>query len=84
MRLYLFLFLFLLSLSGVTQVTSNPAFPINSKAVTITFDSSKDSRLGLFTSDLYAHTGVFVSGNSNWQHVIGSWGNNTIQPKLTN
>ncbi|HET6556250.1 MAG TPA: alpha-amylase family glycosyl hydrolase [Prolixibacteraceae bacterium] len=69
---------------GFAQLTTNPALPINSKAVTITFDSSKDSRLGLFTSDLYAHTGVFISGNPNWQHVIGSWGNNTLQPKLTN
>jgi glycosidase len=66
------------------QVTTNPSLPIDSKPVTITFDSSKETRLGLFTSDLYAHTGVFISGNSNWQHVIGSWNNNTIQPKLTN
>jgi len=66
------------------QLTTIPALPIDSKAVTITFDSSKDSRLGYFSSDLYAHTGVYVAGNSNWQHVIGSWGNNTTQPKLTN
>jgi len=66
------------------QVTTNPALPIAAKTVTVTFDSSKEPRLGLFTADLYAHTGVFVDGNSNWQHVIGSWGNNTVQPKLTN
>ncbi|MFY9150763.1 MAG: alpha-amylase family glycosyl hydrolase [Prolixibacteraceae bacterium] len=66
------------------QLTTVPALPIDSKAVTITFDSSKDSRLGFFTSDLYAHTGVIIYGNTDWQHVIGSWGNNTLQPKLTN
>ncbi|MDP2336028.1 MAG: alpha-amylase family glycosyl hydrolase [Bacteroidota bacterium] len=66
------------------QVTTNPALPNANKAVTITFDSSKESRLGLFTSDLYAHTGVIVDGKTSWQHVIGSWGNNTVQPKLTN
>ena len=66
------------------QVTTNPALPIETKAVTITFDSSKEARLGFFTSDLYAHTGVIVEANTQWQHVIGSWGNNAIQPKLTN
>jgi glycosidase len=66
------------------QITTNPALPIETSAVTITFDSSKETRLGFFTSDLYAHTGVIVEGNTQWQHVIGSWGNNTLQPKLTN
>ncbi|MGE5429309.1 MAG: alpha-amylase family glycosyl hydrolase [Methylococcaceae bacterium] len=66
------------------QITTTPALPAQNQPVTITFDSSKDSRLGLFTGDLYAHTGVFISGNTNWQHVIGTWGNNTFQPKLTN
>jgi glycosidase len=66
------------------QITTIPALPIQNQSVTITFDSSKESRLGLFTGDLYAHTGVFIVGNSNWQHVIGTWANNAVQPKLTN
>lgn len=66
------------------QITTNPAFPIETSAVTITFDSSKETRLGFYTSDLYAHTGVIVEGITPWQHVIGLWGNNDIQPKLTN
>ena len=66
------------------QVTTSPALPIETSAVTITFDSSKETRLGFYTSDLYAHTGVIVEGNTQWQHVIGSWANNTQQPKLTN
>lgn len=66
------------------QVTTTPALPLETSAVTITFDSSKETRLGFYTSDLYAHTGVIVEGNTQWQHVIGSWGNNTLQPKLTN
>ena len=69
---------------GFAQLTTIPALPIDSKTVTITFDSSKDSRLGYFTSDLYAHTGVSISGIGTWKHVIGTWGNNTVQPKLTN
>ncbi|HEY3370098.1 MAG TPA: alpha-amylase family glycosyl hydrolase, partial [Prolixibacteraceae bacterium] len=66
------------------QITTIPALPAQNQGVTITFDSSKESRLGLFTGDLYAHTGVFINGTTDWQHVIGSWGNNTFQPKLTN
>ena len=66
------------------QITTNPVLPSQNKAVTITFDSSKESRLGLFTGDLYAHTGVYVNGNTNWQHVIGTWKDNAVQPKLTN
>lgn len=69
---------------GFSQITTNPALPNQNKAVTITFDSSKESRLGLFTSDLYAHTGVKIEGYTDWRHVIGAWGNNTQQPKLTN
>lgn len=66
------------------QITTNPSLPVQNQAVTITFDSSKESRLGLFTGDLYAHTGVYVNGNTNWLHVIGTWGINASQPKLTN
>ena len=69
---------------SVAQITTSPALPIETNAVTITFDSSKETRLGFYTSDLYAHTGVIIEGNTQWQHVIGSWGNNTLQPKLTN
>jgi len=66
------------------QITTSPALPVQNQAVTITFDSSKESRLGFFAGDLYAHTGVFINGNTNWLHVIGTWGVNTAQPKLTN
>jgi hypothetical protein len=84
-RLYLFLISVLLPVYLSAQsITTNPALPIDSKPVTITFDSSKESRLGYFTSDLYAHTGVILEGSSSWQHVIGTWGNNSVQPKLTN
>jgi len=69
---------------SIAQITTNPALPIDSKAVTITFDSSKDSRLGLFSGDLYAHTGVSIAGSGDWKHVIGSWNDNSKQPKLTN
>jgi 1,4-alpha-glucan branching enzyme len=69
------------------QITTNPALPVESKKVTITFDSSKESRLGFFTADLYAHTGLITdksASDNDWKYVIESWGNNTTQPKLTN
>jgi glycosidase len=66
------------------QLSTNPALPINSKSVVLTFDSSKEPRLGYYTSDLYVHTGVTIEGKGDWQHVIGSWGINTQQPMLTN
>ncbi|MFA5327399.1 MAG: alpha-amylase family glycosyl hydrolase [Prolixibacteraceae bacterium] len=83
-RIVLFILLFVLPTYIFGQITTNPALPVSNQAVTITFDSSKDSKLGYFTSDLYAHTGVIVAGSTEWKHVIGTWANNTIQPKLTN
>lgn len=80
--LFLLLFLF----AGIlvsAQISTDPALPVASKKVVITFDSSKESRLGFYTSDLYAHTGVLIDGKTDWQHVIGNWGDNTVQPKLT-
>lgn len=75
---------FFLPLYLFAQISTRPAIPIDSKAITITFDSSKDSRLGTFSGDLYAHTGVSLAGIGDWKHVIGTWNDNTKQPKLTN
>jgi hypothetical protein len=83
-RYIIFFCLVVLTKIGFAQITTVPAFPVASQPVTIIFDSSKESRLGYFTGDLYTHTGVIIEGNTAWQHVIGSWGNNTVQPKLTN
>lgn len=65
------------------QVSSSPALPTDKQSVTITFDSSKESRLGPYTAELYAHTGVIVEGDTKWNHVIEPWGDNVKQPKLT-
>lgn len=66
------------------QITTEPILPVASDKVKITFDSSKESRLGYFTGDLYAHTGIIIDGNTAWQHVVGNWNNNSNQPKLAN
>ncbi len=59
-----FLFAFIiLQFFVAAQITTTPALPVATQKVTITFDSSKESRLGYFTGDLYAHTGVIIEGN---------------------
>jgi len=68
------------------QIITEPALPVATQKVIITFDSSEETRLGYFTGDLYAHTGVGIEGKGNWQNIVGggdSWGNNEVQPKLT-
>ena len=78
---------FLILLTGFfakAQITTVPEFPVASGKVTITFNSADDSRLGYFTGDLYAHTGVLLKDSVGWHNVIESWGNNETQPKLTN
>ncbi len=65
-------------------IVTDPELPIADQPVTIYFDSSKDpGALKNFTGDLYTHTGVILEGSSNWMHVIGTWGDNSTQPKLT-
>ncbi len=63
-------------------VVTDPPFPVADKAVTIIFNATGTGLEG-YTGDVYAHTGVTVNGNQ-WQYVIGNWGDNNSQPKLTN
>ncbi len=68
------------------QITTAPALPTASDEVVITFNATVynqgDRNLAGYTGDVYAHTGVTIEGTGRWQSVIGSWGNNTTQPKL--
>jgi len=66
------------------QYSTAPTMPISNQEMTITFNSAMESRLGYFTGDLYAHTGVGIEGKGDWQKVIGTWGQNATQPKFTN
>ncbi len=65
-------------------VITVPATPTENDSITVYFDATQPGAEQLlnYTGTVYAHTGV----NTNfgiWQHVIGSWGNNTNQPALT-
>ena len=72
----------IISISVTAQVTTDPEFPLESAAVTVYFHAEGTPLEG-YTGDLYTHTGVIIQGETDWSHVIGDWGNNTNQPKLT-
>lgn len=63
-------------------ITCQPPYPTIDSAVTITFDATGTALEG-YSGTVYAHTGVKYPNNDTWQNVIGTWGNNTTQPKLT-
>lgn len=62
-------------------ITVDPPFPTVTDEVTVTLNAAGTGLEG-YSGDVYAHTGLTING-SQWQKVIGSWGNNTTQPKLT-
>ncbi len=60
---------------------TNPEFPTADEEVTLYFNAAGTPLEG-YNGDVYTHTGVTVNGTQ-WQYVIGSWGNNSTQPQLT-
>ncbi|HRW96289.1 MAG TPA: alpha-amylase family glycosyl hydrolase [Bacteroidales bacterium] len=68
--------------SAFGQITTSPPYPTDTDAVLLTFDAT-GTPLESYSGDVYTHTGVLLEGDENWHHVIGNWGNNTTQPKLT-
>jgi len=63
------------------QVTTNPD-PLEADLPATIFFDKAGTGLANYTGEIYVHTGVTVNGNR-WQNLIGAWGNNTTQPKLT-
>jgi 1,4-alpha-glucan branching enzyme len=85
MKKYLLSLIFLITVQVSAQLTSVPQYPTEYDSIKIIFDASKGGR-GLvgYTGVVYTHTGVITSlSNGQWSHVIGSWGNNQVQPALT-
>lgn len=76
-----FILLLFVSVQIQAQVTTVPAVPEATGAVTINFNKT-GTPLSTYNGTIYAHIGVTVNGVT-WQNVIGSWGNNTTQPALT-
>jgi len=86
------LFLLTISLTAQTVVTTTPTYPTQTDQITIRFDitnanPSDKPTLSGFVGDVYTHTGVTIKTGSGvpqrWQKVIGSWADNSVQPKLT-
>jgi len=80
----LLLFFLLATALGLNAQTlsTDPAFPTADAAVKVIFNAT-GTGLEAYTGDVYAHTGVTIEGSGQWKHVIGTWGTNTTQPKLT-
>ena len=81
MKQKLLLYLFFIPFFINAQVTTSPAVPTPNDAITVKLNTT-GTELDGYTGDIYAHTGVTVDGTQ-WENVIGSWGNNATQPKLT-
>ena len=79
-----FIFLSFAVTSFAQIVTTEPEFPTQFDSIVVLFDATQPGAEGLlnYTGTVYAHTGV-TTNLGQWQHVIGSWGNNTNQPALT-
>lgn len=72
----------LFTICSFGQITTVPEYPTDMDQVLLTFDAT-GTPLENYAGDVYTHTGVIIEGNTNWQHVIGNWGDNAVQPKLT-
>ncbi|MFK5959256.1 MAG: alpha-amylase family glycosyl hydrolase, partial [Lutibacter sp.] len=81
MKKILLILLFLIPILTFAQVTTSPTLPTANNEITVIFDATGTPLLD-YTGTIYVHTGVTVDGTQ-WQNVIGTWGNNTTQPQLT-
>jgi len=82
--LLLLLTLTFISIPIFSQVVETiPEYPTENDSITIFLDTTQPGAEELFdySGTIYAHTGVNTNFG-NWQHVIGSWGNNQNQPAL--
>ncbi len=70
--------------SLLSQVlTTLPGVPTANGEVSIRFNISEEpGPLNSYSGKLYAHTGLNFSDGTNWQNVIGTWGDNTTQPEF--
>ena len=83
-RTRILLFLLLIPLVIYSQVvTTIPEVPTQNDSITVILDATQPGAEELlnYTGTIYAHTGVNTNVG-NWQHVIGNWGDNQIQPAL--
>ena len=56
--------------------------PLPDESATLLFDAT-GTPLENYTGTIYAHTGVTINNVTHWVNVIGTWGDNNVQPALT-
>jgi len=87
-RLWVLVFFVMIVSPLLSQVvTTDPALPVESGSVVITFNADQGS-LGLmgYTGDVYAHTGVITdqsSSTADWKYVKADWSTNISACKMT-
>ncbi|MCF8226705.1 MAG: T9SS type A sorting domain-containing protein [Bacteroidales bacterium] len=86
-RALFFLFVVLTAPLFSQIITTEPAIPVASEAVTVFYDATLGTAgLQDYTGDVYAHTGVLTensSGSTDWKYLKTDWGENTTETKLT-
>lgn len=81
MKKLILLFTLILQSALWSQVSTVPSPAVANAPITINFNKA-GTNLASYTGTIYAHIGVTVNDQP-WQQVIGSWGNNSVQPALT-
>ena len=76
--------IFITSIYYAQVTTTFPQYPTQNDSIVVYLDATQPGAQELlnYTGVVYAHTGV-KTNLGDWQHVIGSWGNNSTQPALT-
>jgi len=68
-------------LAQAQVIVVDPPFPTADEPVTVYLNTT-GTGLENYDGDIYAHTGITVNGQQ-WQHVVGDWGDNDTQPRMT-
>ncbi len=86
-KIFILAFVFFTIKLTAQVVTTLPQYATQNDSIIITFDATQgDGGLAGYTGDVYAHTGVITNlstSDTDWRYVIGDWGNDSNQPKLT-
>ncbi len=87
MKNFLIILFLLSSLLYSQVVVTQPEFPTENDSIVVIFNAQEgDGGLAGYDGDVYAHTGVITNysvDSHDWRHVIGTWGDDNTQPKLT-
>jgi 1,4-alpha-glucan branching enzyme len=82
MKKIVFFALLFATINSYSQLSwQGGATPEQTSSATLLFNKT-GTGLASYTGTIYAHIGVTLNGNA-WQSVIGTWGNNSIQPSLS-